>query len=76
MLPITIVKLYSWVGCKTEEITVDVVGQLCTPLDCIGKKIKIPKPEVGDLLVIPNVGAYGMTASVCSFLSRPAPAPA
>ncbi|MAS92992.1 MAG: decarboxylase [Verrucomicrobiales bacterium] len=57
-----------------EEITVDVVGQLCTPLDCIGKKIKIPKPEVGDLLVIPNVGAYGMTASVCSFLSRPAPA--
>ena len=57
-----------------ETITVDVVGQLCTPLDCIAKKITIPHVEPGDLLAIPNVGAYGMTASVNAFLSRPSPA--
>ena len=59
---------------QAEEITVDVVGQLCTPLDCIGKKIRIPRPEIGDLLIVPNTGAYGPTASVLGFLSRPAPA--
>lgn len=52
---------------------VDVVGQLCTPLDCIGKKISLPRVEPGDLLAIPNTGAYGMTASVTAFLSRPSP---
>lgn len=58
---------------SAEEVTVDVVGQLCTPLDCIGKKITLPSVEPGDLLRIPNVGAYGPTASVLGFLSRPAP---
>lgn len=52
---------------------VDVVGQLCTPLDCIGKKISLPGVEPGDLLAIPNTGAYGVTASVTGFLSRPSP---
>lgn len=58
---------------ENEEIKVDVVGQLCTPLDCLGRRIKIPKVEVGDLLTIPNTGAYGATASVTNFLSRPSP---
>ncbi len=55
-----------------ETILVDVVGPLCTPLDCLGKKIEIPRVDPGDLLAIPNVGAYGATASVGAFLSRPA----
>jgi diaminopimelate decarboxylase len=59
---------------SNDSITVDVVGQLCTPLDCIGKKLSLPTVEVGDLLAIPNTGAYGMTASVTGFLSRPSPA--
>lgn len=57
-----------------EEITVDVVGQLCTPLDCIGRRIRIPAVDPGDLVAVPNTGAYGPTASVLGFLSRPAPA--
>jgi diaminopimelate decarboxylase len=57
-----------------SPITVDVVGQLCTPLDCIGKRLSLPAVEIGDLLAIPNTGAYGMTASVTGFLSRPSPA--
>ncbi|MEX2578553.1 MAG: hypothetical protein WD342_05805 [Verrucomicrobiales bacterium] len=52
----------------------DVVGQLCTPLDCIGRRIEIPTLEIGDLVAIPNTGAYGPTASVSGFLSRPSPA--
>ncbi|MEM9280441.1 MAG: type III PLP-dependent enzyme [Verrucomicrobiota bacterium] len=55
------------------EETVDVVGQLCTPLDCIGRNLKITELKVGDLVEIPNVGAYGLTASVTGFLSRPTP---
>lgn len=54
-----------------EVLQVDVVGPLCTPLDCIAKKLAIPRVEAGDLLAIPNVGAYGATASVGAFLSRP-----
>lgn len=58
---------------ENPGILVDVVGQLCTPLDCIGKKITLPRVEPGDLLAIPNTGAYGLTASVTGFLSRPSP---
>ncbi len=58
---------------ENEIIIVDLVGPLCTPLDCIGKKIELPRVEPGDLVAIPNVGAYGPTASVSGFLSRPAP---
>jgi diaminopimelate decarboxylase len=54
------------------SVSVDVVGPLCTPLDCLAKKIELPEVEPGDLLAIPNVGAYGATASVGDFLSRPA----
>ena len=58
----------------SEEISVDVVGPLCTPLDCIGRRISLQEPKVGDLVAVSNVGAYGPTASVSNFLSRPAPA--
>jgi len=57
-----------------EVETFDVVGQLCTPLDCMGRRIELPTVEPGDLLAIPNVGAYGPTASVTHFLSRSTPA--
>ena len=56
-----------------DRIAVDVVGPLCTPLDCLAKRIEIPRVEPGDLVAIPNVGAYGATASVGAFLSRRPP---
>lgn len=61
-------------GSKEDGIAFEVVGPLCTPLDCIGRRIKLVEPKVGDLVAVPNVGAYGPTASVSNFLSRPAPA--
>lgn len=54
-------------------ITADLVGPLCTPLDCLARGLKMPAVEPGDLIGIPNVGAYGLTASLLAFLSHPPP---
>lgn len=52
---------------------VTLVGPLCTPLDVLGRNAAVPPPAVGDVLEVPNVGAYGLTASLLGFLSRPIP---
>ncbi|WP_405162777.1 hypothetical protein OG203_41995 [Nocardia sp. NBC_01499] len=50
-----------------------LVGPLCTPGDVLGRHIALPPVEPGDLLSVPNTGAYGPTASLLMFLGRPAP---
>jgi diaminopimelate decarboxylase len=50
-----------------------VVGPLCTPLDTFTRSTDLPAPRPGDLVAVPNVGAYGMTASLLAFLSHPTP---
>lgn len=54
--------------------TVTVVGCLCTPLDLLGDAVALPRADVGDLIVLFQAGAYGLTASPTAFLSHPAPA--
>jgi diaminopimelate decarboxylase len=54
--------------------TANLAGPLCTPGDLLGRGVRVPKLAVGDLVTIPNTGAYGTTASLLHFLSRPAPA--
>ena len=49
-----------------------VVGPLCTSLDLLGDKLKLPQAKVGDLVVVLASGAYGLTASPNGFLSHPA----
>lgn len=56
-----------------DDETVQVVGCLCTPLDLLGDKVRLPRGEVGDLVVLFQAGAYGHTASPTAFLSHPAP---
>ncbi len=56
---------------KTE--VVNIVGRLCTPLDLLASKVELPMAEIGDLVVILQSGAYGLTASPTAFLSHPAP---
>jgi diaminopimelate decarboxylase len=51
-----------------------VVGCLCTPLDLLGDNMPLPAAEIGDLVVLFQAGAYGLTASPTAFLSHPAPA--
>jgi diaminopimelate decarboxylase len=53
--------------------TASVVGCLCTPLDLLGDRCKLPAAEIGDLVVVFQSGAYGLTASPTAFLSHPAP---
>ncbi len=50
-----------------------VVGPLCTPLDLLANKMELPRAEPGDLVVIYQSGAYGMSASPKDFLSHPYP---
>jgi diaminopimelate decarboxylase len=51
-----------------------VVGELCTPLDRWASRVVLPESlGPGDLVMVPNVGAYGLTASLLGFLSHPAP---
>jgi diaminopimelate decarboxylase len=57
-----------------ETETVTVVGKLCTPLDLLGDRVMLPPAEVGDLVVVFQAGAYGLTASPTAFLSHPEPA--
>jgi diaminopimelate decarboxylase len=53
--------------------TVSVVGCLCTPLDLLANDAALPRADVGDLVVVFQAGAYGLTASPTAFLSHPAP---
>jgi diaminopimelate decarboxylase len=51
-----------------------IVGPLCTTGDVLGRAVHVPDLGSGDVVVIPHVGAYGLTASLLGFLSRSAPA--
>lgn len=57
----------------SETETASVVGPLCTPLDLLANQMELSKAEPGDLIVVFQSGAYGLTASPTSFLSHPAP---
>jgi diaminopimelate decarboxylase len=51
--------------------TVSVVGPLCTPLDLLADQMELARADVGDLVVVFQSGAYGLTASPGGFLSHP-----
>ncbi len=53
--------------------TVSVVGCLCTPLDILADAVTVPRAEPGDLIVVFQSGAYGLTASPTAFLGHKAP---
>jgi diaminopimelate decarboxylase len=50
-----------------------VVGPLCTPLDLLADRMDLPAAEPGDLVVVFQSGAYGLSASPRDFLSHPHP---
>jgi diaminopimelate decarboxylase len=57
-------------GLPAEE-SVNVVGPLCTPLDILADRMRLPMAEAGDLFVIFQSGAYGASASPQAFLGHP-----
>ncbi|WP_206795794.1 type III PLP-dependent enzyme [Amycolatopsis sp. MtRt-6] len=58
---------------ETGDVVGSLVGPLCTPGDSLAKAAKLPELASGDVVTVPNVGAYGVTASLISFLGRPTP---
>ena len=60
-------------GESGETTATDVVGPLCSPLDSLARGAILGDIKTGDLLAIPNVGAYALTASLIGFLNHPAP---
>ena len=54
-----------------ERETVSVVGPLCTPLDILADRMELAKTDIGDLIVVFQSGAYGLTASPTAFLGHP-----
>jgi diaminopimelate decarboxylase len=57
-----------------EREAASVVGPLCTPLDLLADNMEMAKAEPGDLIVVFQSGAYGLSASPTAFLGHPPPA--
>jgi diaminopimelate decarboxylase len=53
---------------------VTVAGPLCSGLDVFSQSAVMRPPEVGELVAVLDVGAYGFTESMPLFLSHPVPA--
>ena len=51
--------------------SVEIVGNLCTSADALGHKVSAPSLEEGDLVVIPNAGAYCQTTAMWGFNGQP-----
>ena len=51
-----------------------VAGPLCTPLDTWARSAPLSPVRPGDVVAVPNVGAYGLYASLVAFLGHPLPA--
>ncbi len=51
----------------------DIVGPMCETTDTLGKDRRLPRPEVGDLLVVFDAGAYGAVMA-SNYNRRPMPA--
>lgn len=54
-----------------ERETVSVVGPLCTPLDILADRMELARADAGDLVVVFQSGAYGLSASPQDFLAHP-----
>jgi diaminopimelate decarboxylase len=55
-------------------VPVTVAGPLCSGLDVFSPAAVMIPPEVGELVAVLDVGAYGFTESMPLFLSHPMPA--
>lgn len=59
------------ISAKQEKA--DIGGPLCTSLDTYCQDIFIKNADVGDLVVVQLLGAYGLTFSPVNFLGHPLP---
>lgn len=55
-----------------EPIVADIVGPICESTDTFARDRRLPPVEVGDLMVVRDVGAYGSSMG-STYLRRPLP---
>jgi len=55
-----------------DETTVDIVGPICESTDAYARDRSFPPVEVGDIIVVRDVGAYGAVMGH-TYLRRPLP---
>jgi len=68
------IRAFGRAGAAERQWPVTVAGPLCSGLDVFTRHAVLTVPEVGDLVAVLDVGAYGYTESMPLFLSHPAPA--
>lgn len=51
----------------------EIAGPLCTNIDTLGRGVRLPPTERGDLIAVGCGGAYGLTASPVYFISHRLP---
>ncbi|QDV44014.1 L-glutamyl-[BtrI acyl-carrier protein] decarboxylase [Stieleria neptunia] len=56
---------------STQEV--QLVGPLCTPLDCLARNVVLPPIAADDLIAVFQSGAYARTSSPHGFLSHDTP---
>lgn len=61
------------VGDDTSSEKQDLYGPLCTSIDCLGRGVRLPPIQEGDLLAVLASGAYGPTSSPLNFISHEPP---
>jgi 2-[(L-alanin-3-ylcarbamoyl)methyl]-2-hydroxybutanedioate decarboxylase len=59
---------------EVRDVTVDAVGELCTPRDVLTRGQPVHRLRAGDVLVFARAGAYGWDISHHDFLRHPYPA--
>jgi diaminopimelate decarboxylase len=69
LLPMRAQPVPSTDGTRSEPAS--LAGPTCTPLDILGQDVPLSDLDVGKVIAIPDVGAYGLSASLTGFLSRP-----
>jgi diaminopimelate decarboxylase len=61
-------------GAVAETVSGAIVaGPLCTPTDSWARSATVAAMTPGQLVCVPNVGAYGLSASLVAFLGHPLP---
>ena len=59
---------------RGEKETVTLAGSLCTGTDLVAEDICLPRLERGDVVAMPNAGAYAAVVSPMQFASLVPPA--
>ncbi|SDN74577.1 alanine racemase [Geodermatophilus sp. DSM 45219] len=73
--PLTVLPVEDWPSGlprpELRDVPVTVVGELCTPEDVLVRDVVVDRVRAGDLVVVPQAGAYGWEFALQSFLGHP-----